>query len=474
MAVGDQVTSIADGDENRRICRERIRVYRNDWDDLLDAELSKQFVRETWERIKLMLDTSQNIFRRIVREICTVYKQPAVRELIVPSSESSSEPVEVPAYDALVQQTNLDWRMAEAHRLAKASWVCFLRPRIVPDTGEMRLDLITPDVAHVDLDQNDPLSIRGFGYLVQGRNKRGDAGEWWVYYTVEQIRYLDATGREVENPFSDDLDTTNPYGVIPVVPFFCASPTAEFWDLNWNKDAVRANYIIGVLNTYVNYLVKTQSFKQIAFTGQIGADVLSAISDPLYPLVLPEGATAATLDLNTQLMAIDSVVKGKVMAIANNYGISGENFNVTGSNMSGYALRISNRGLEEIRAADVVVASRTETELFNLMRLINNAEGGDDIPDGLKLRWNPSEIDYPPTPQEEQSRWEFEFRNGISNQVDYLIAKDPDLSREDAMVVLEQVKEESASLAPNKSVLETMFGEKEQTGPFGQKNVEGE
>jgi hypothetical protein len=35
--------------------------------------------------------------------------------------------------------------------------------------------------------------------------------------------------------------------VIPVVPFFSTAPSVEFWDTNWNKDAVRANYIIGVL-----------------------------------------------------------------------------------------------------------------------------------------------------------------------------------------------------------------------------------
>jgi hypothetical protein len=295
-----------------------------------------------------------------------------------------------------------------------------------------------------------------------------------VYYTADQIRYLDSTGREMENPFTDDLDTTNPYGVIPVVPYFCAAPTDEFWDLNWNRDAVRANYIIGVLNTYMNYLVKTQSFKQVTFTGAISQDVLSAISDPLYPFVLPEGSTAATLDLNTQLEAIDSVIKGKVMAIANNYGISSENFNVSGSLASGYSLKIANRALEEIREADKLVAAKTEKELFGLMRLIANQDGLGPISEDLELKWNPGEISYPPSMAEEQSRWEFEFRNGLSNQIDYLLDDDPEMSREDAMVILQRVKDESQELKPEKSVLDTMFGQEKPKKNEGEQDASQE
>lgn len=420
-----------------------------------------------------MLDTSQNIFRRIIRETCTVYKNGVVRELIRPSDTGGkAEPEEVPAYSDLLAQTNLDWKMAEAQRLAKAAWVCFLRPRVLPSNGEMRLDIITPDMAHVDLEQEDPMKMRGFGYYIRGKDKKGQEIECWVYYTDDQIRYLDGTGVEIENPFSDDLNTDNPYGVIPVVPFFCTAPTTDYWDLHWNKDAVRANYIIGVLNTYINYLVKTQSFKQIAFSGTVSAEVMSAISDPLFPLVLPEGATAATLDLNTQLASIDEVIKGKVMAIANNYGISNENFNVSGSIASGYSLKVANRTLEEIRQQDKAVASKTETELFKLMRLMNNTDGETDIPEDLELRFNPGEIEYPPSQQEEQSKWEFEFRNGIKNQIDYLIAADPELTREEAMKILDGVKKESKLLKPEKSVLETVFGQPQQQGRFGAKKEE--
>jgi hypothetical protein len=221
-----------------------------------------------------------------------------------------------------------------------------------------------------------------------------------------------------------------------------------------------------VLNTYINYLVKTQSFKQIAFSGTVGPDVLNAISDPLYPLVVPEGATAAVLDLNTQLAAIDQVIKGKVMAIANNYGISSENFSVTGTLASGYALKIANRSLEEIRTADREVARRVEDQLFVLTRLINNLEYPEPIPEELALDWDPGEIEYPASQAEEQGHWNFEFDNGISNAIDYLIEENPDLTREEAMVKLEMIRDENKKLKPEPSVLETVFGQGGKPNPF--------
>ncbi len=405
-----------------------------------------------------MLDTSQNVFRRIIRETSTVYKNGMKRELIRPVAKGKPQIVEVPAYAELVKQMELDWRMAEAHRLAKAAWVCFLRPRMMRSTGEMRLDLITPDIAHVDVSADDPMRMKGFGYLVDGVAKNGERKQSWVYYTAENVVYLDETGMEIKNPYSEDLDVENHYGVIPVVPMFTTAPTLQFFDLDWNRDAMRANYIIGVLNTYVNYLVKTQSFKQITFSGEVSSEVLSAIADPLFPIVLPTGAAAATLDLNTQLEAIDNVVKGKILAIAGNYGISPQNFNVTGDIASGYALRIANRSLEEIRAHDKIVVASCEQKLFDLIRLICEVDGDGEIPEDVELKLDPGEIEYPPSQGEEQSRWEFEFRNGISNAIDYLIEQNPDLTREEAMTQLQKVREESDQLKPETSVLEKVFG----------------
>jgi hypothetical protein len=124
-------------------------------------------------------------------------------------------------------------------------------------------------------------------------------------------------------------------------------------------------------------------------------------------------------------------------------------------------LRVANRALEEIREADLPVCAEVERQLFDMIRLVNNLDfAGDDIPEDVTLRWNPTEVAYPPTPEEEQADWTFKFENALASKVDYLIAHDPEMTREEAMEQLQQVKADNAALEPEKSPLDLMFGAK--------------
>ena len=456
-----QVTVIGDQEDRRQTLKARRLVYENDWDDILTGELRLQFVQETFQNIRLMLDTSQNIFRRIVREICTVYKMPSKRELI-----RSETVVDVPRWDELTEQLKLNQLMNEAHRSAKASTVSFLRCHYVETKKKMILEIIPPDFAQVDLDPDDPLTMTGFGFRVKRKTSMGEDVEGWIYYTREKIYFLDSGGMPIKNPFQDeptDPIVDNPYGIIPVVPFHATAPVKSFWRENWNKDAYRANILIGVLLTYMNFLVKTQSFKQLYFSAdKVSPDMLNAVLDPLFPLPLPTGTTAGTLDLNTRLEAIDGVIRAKIISIANNYGISPENFTITGNVQSGFALKVANRALEEIRDADKPIVHDVERELFNVLRTVNNVQGLTPIPDDLELKWNPGEISYPPTWEEEEARWTFEFTHGITNQIDYMMADDPELSRDGAKKLLLQIREENDEIKPKLNLADQLFKRKEK------------
>ena len=452
----NQITNIGDQEERRSKLRDRRLVYENDWDDLLTEELDRQFVPETAKNIKLMLDTSQNVFRRIVREICTVYKRPSVRELV-----RNDVTVESPRWDELVESLKLQWMLGEAHRLSKACTACFVRVHYVETKDKLILELIPPDYIQVDLDPDDPMEMTGCGFRVARKDRSGRNVEAWIYYTPEKLYFLDSTGVPIKNPFKgepEESEAENPYGIIPIVPFHATAPTKSFWRPNWNKDAYRANILIGVLLTYMNFLVKTQSFKQLYFSADsVSPDMLNAVLDPLFPLPLPSGTTAGTLDLNTRLEAIDSTIRNKVTAIANNYGISPENFSVSGNIQSGYGLRVANRALEEIRDADKVLAENVEQQLFRVIRTVNNVSGGQRIPEDVELRWNPGEISYPPSWEEEEAQWTFEMDHGIANQVDYLLSKDPDLTREEAIERLVMIREENDQIKPRLNLAEQLF-----------------
>ena len=455
--VGEQVLKIGDQDARRAMLADRLAVYENDWDDLLTTELRKQFVQETFDNIKLMLDTSQNVFRRIVREISMVYKMAGTRTL----TDADGNAIESDEWERLETDFNMDALLAEAHRISKAATMAFIRVRHIQSEGRLGLEIITPDQAHVVIGSDNPTRMDGFAYRVAGVDRAGKQITYWVYYTRDRILYVGEDGKQIDPPLGEwegNYDETNPYGMIPVVPFPCAQHTRSFWRLNWNKDAYRSNLIIGVLNTYMNYLVKTQSFKQVVISGSdVSKELLNAVSDPLYPWVLGQGTTATTLDLNTQLSAIDNVIRGKITSIANNYGISPENFTVSGNLQSGYAIRVANRALEEIREADIALCYIVEKQLFQVIRTVYNTIYEPGLPEDVDMQWNPGEIAYPPAWEEEEQQWRFEMEIGVKNQIDYLIARDPQLDRETAKRHISLICEENKEINPKPSLADALF-----------------
>jgi hypothetical protein len=430
----------------------RIKMYENDWDSLLNIYLQSQFTEKTYTQIAKCSDTSMNIFRRIVRDICTVYKQPAKRLL----------PAENKRWDELQKELKLDRLMMGAHRYAKAGSVSFLMVRAVPDTEKIVVRLLKPDCCWVEEDPEIPGEIIKFAYLVKIKKNERTVQDVWVTYTTETVSLCDKSGKVLsKNPFADGepVERENKYGMIPVVAFHAETPLDGFWNINYNKDAYEANLKIGMLNTYGNYLVKTQSFKQIVISAdQIDEELKGQILDPLFPLKLSPGATATTLDLNTRLEAIESYIRYKIFGIANNYGISSENFSLSRQRASGFAIKISNHALEEIREADIPLCTDVERDLYRIIAKVNNTErGAEELPDET-IQFTPGEVSFPEEWTTEQTRWEFEFSNGISNQIDYLLSRNPAMTRQDAQSRLAMIAEENKTVKPKKTALEVLSG----------------
>jgi len=475
------VARLKDGQNQRETLEKRVRMYENDWDDILTALVLSQFAPQTGADVVKMLDTSLNVFRRIVREICTVYKESATRTVRIGGVDQ-----DVPRYQQIVATSRLDVVMAEAHRLSKAATCSFILVRAVPDTDRIRYAILTPDRVWFRHHADDPMKLEAFAYRTS--YEKMEAGrlvdkEVWVYYTDNLRLFLDASGRELkENPFTGESmnsyevpetvdDDGNPlttvminprenkYNCIPVVPFPAVFPVGELIRENWNRDAYRANLTIGLYLTYEGYLVKTQSFKQIVLSGQnVGEDVKGNVLDPLNPLTLGPEAKAYTMDLNTNLTAIDSVIQGKVAAIANQYGVSMEQFRLTGTPASGFSLVVSNTALSEIRKADIPLCQMVEQEIYRVTARVNNIElptslipepSPDQKPTAqVGMFCDPGDVSFPKSWDEQQKQWQFEFDNAISNAIDYVIWKNDEATRESAKKQLLIVAAENAELQP--------------------------
>lgn len=419
--------------------KRRVKMLDNDWTDLLDEEIKAQFHEKTYPQVKKMLNSSMNIFRRIVREICSVYREPAERR-IAGASDAINEKLKALYTGLIVDQT-----MAVAHRYSKAGTICFVMVRQI-ESG-LFLRVLTPDQVYIETDDENLRKITVFAYVAEIKDNRGVKQKIWTVYTPEERYYANNTGKALSyDPRTGGAyDPANVYGIIPAVAFPAEFQILDFWSLNWNKDAYEANIKIGLMNTYLDYLVKTQSFKQITISADsVSDDVKGQILDPLFPLLLSGGGTAQVLDLNTQLAAIDQVIRGKVSAIANNYGISNENFSLTTQAASGFSLKIANQSLQDIRLADIPLCASVEQSLYKIIATMSD----DELPEDGVLTFNPGEVTWPEEWATERDRWEFEFENGLASPVDYLIANDPQLDRIEAGKIIKERQAEIKALKP--------------------------
>lgn len=426
----------------RAAIKNRVAMFDNDWSDQLDDELKKQFHEKTYGKIVKMADTSMNIFRRIVREICTVYREPAER-IVRDAPDNTQE-----AVAKLFAKMRIDQTMQVAHRYAKAATCSFIFVRAIAG-GRLVLRVLTPDQVYVETDQDDPTKMTLFAYQSDIVDSKGRPKAIWIAYTESERWYCDHKGKALDKDPRDDAeyDSANMFGVVPAVAFPAEFQVRDFWNESWNRDAFEANLKIGLLNTYMNYLVKTQSFKQITLNAdKVSEELKDQILDPLFPLVLSGQATASVLDLNTQLSSIDQVIRGKVAAIANNYGISNENFTLTTQAASGFSLKIANQALQDIREADIPLCASVEQALFRVI-----AKMSEGLPEDGELQFNPGEVSWPEEWTTEQARWEFEFKHGVSSPVDYLLKRDPQLDRAAAIKLIQERSEETKSLKPRVS-----------------------
>ena len=433
-------------------------MYDNNWKDDLEDVLRTQYIPETFKNIKLLKDVTANVFKRIVNQICTVYKEPAKRELM----NTSGNIVESEIWDKWKKDTMIDVVMQEAHRLSKADTVCYLHIRTSTKKDKIYLHVYTPDIVHVETDPEDKVTPISISYLFTYGEK-----QYWVYYSKDNRYYLDASGSMLEkDPRTKEVyEKENIYGIIPIVPFHAKIPVVKYYNEHWIESAYESTLNIGVVKTQSNYLIKYTSHKQIVLTGPVSEAVKKNIIDPVYPLVLDQDGSATTLDLTTgSLEANTKYIKELTVSIAGEFGISAESFAITGNVQSGFALKIKNTALEEIRIADIPISGMVEANIFTTFRIINNIDFPEQkIPEELVLRFNPGEIKFPEPWPEEQKRWEFRFKNGTANQIDFMISEDPQLSREDAEKKLVAIREETLRIKPTVSLVDQILGNQNQT-----------
>ncbi len=153
---------------------DRLALYSDDYEEIIRETLSTLFCKDNYERLKVHVNGSQNILKRVVNELSMVYKTEATRTLDVKSDR----------WEEIKDEAALDVRMKRANRLTNLLNEIIIKVSV--RGGKIVYDIITPDNCTVIQNEEDPTKISGLLWLRTYVNTPSS--------TVIEYEYMDDLG----------------------------------------------------------------------------------------------------------------------------------------------------------------------------------------------------------------------------------------------------------------------------------------
>lgn len=437
---------LAGNTERKNECVKRLDYYKGDQLDHLDNVLREQFKHP--EKLKLQKQFS-NITRRIINEVSVVYKRAPQRRLMVKGKPVEGEPTE--RFQKLYENACADVVLKKVNRYTNllqtvGVQVCWRNDRV-------ELDILTPDILNVVQNPQDPTAAsaviieQAFAdtVMLDSPGNPYGATKLFIAWTPEQHQVFDQSGVQRED--LANADGRNPYGIMPFVWFRAERPDGFFWN-EGGADLIVAQEAVNVKLTYLNQLIKMQSFSIAVFTGNPPEGVTV---DPTNYVVLPLPDAADKGQPDFKFVTPDPKIKEVLEAlaedvrrIADDWGLSMSNFTLSGSPSSGLSLKLQNVRLIERREDDLPLYNDYEKQLFNVMRRVHNTHCApkDKLPEDAEISVNFAELEFPEDPAAEDARWVTRINQNVVSRADWLRSIDPDIkSEEEAEKRLEEIAE---------------------------------
>tara|TARA_R110000824_G_scaffold175418_1_gene353813 strand:+ start:68 stop:1426 length:1359 start_codon:yes stop_codon:yes gene_type:complete len=371
-----------------------------------------------------------NMTRRLIDKISLVYKNPPERG------------IEDERYTDITIDKNFTMKKVE---------------RIHNLLGTIALQVIWKDDKFVYVprfmfepifDIDDRITPKGIIYPV---SKTSDSiyqtqEDEYVYWDNEQHFKFDSKG----NVIHINEDDLNPYGVLPFTFLQPNHQIDEFWNDGKGKDICNANRQIDVAMTMLQHHIR-KAGGQYVIQGQVDTNNIEL---GLNKVVVIDDGQMQNLNPNVSIQSIVDGIKFQLQQVAINHHISFD-FGLNGSK-SGVALKIENVSLLEQREDDVEKFNRFEKELYKVEQVISLTENNLSLPDDFSINY--SEIEFP-DPERERDDWEWKFKHGLADKIDYLMHYDPDglPTREDAEAYLAERRKSTTIVKEQGTNAENIF-----------------
>lgn len=405
---------------------DRMLIYHDDWQDLLDRVLQKQFHPDNYKNARISLDTSQNILKRVIQETSLVYKEAPTRT-IQRDGKTLEQGVD------LYNDVKKDVFMKKINRYMNLLNDVIIHVYWDDELERVGLKMLTPAVTSVVQDPEQPERAKAlfYDYDLIDTDSYGEE-KYCVYWDAENHFIFNKEKPAITKPPSENNpEKNNFYGELPFVFVHKQKIDGRFWNPTSGNDLVEGTVWNGVKKTGKNYLLKTQSFKQPYVTGEVKIPP-EMRTDPLTVwMVKGVNATMGTLDLMADFDKIDRAITKDANDYLATYGLSLESFSTTSVAVSGRALEVKNRGLRELREDQIEIFREVEQELLHKITIVNNYHNSKKIPEGLNLKIDFGEIDLYTDPMDLRTRAEWDLKKGIISPAQFYMTFNPDVKNED-------------------------------------------
>lgn len=349
-----------------------------------------------------------NVTKRIIDRISLVYMKPPRR---IYTKE-----------DTPLLLHHKDFKMQRAERMTNLLDGILIKPCVrFNDRNEQQIEY---DIIHdyEPIFDEDPLKPIAFTYPIATKDSvMDDTPMLYVYWDKDNTFTYDENGKIYTD--EDNPDMLNPYGVLPFVECWREGrPESSYMDTDASSDLIQTNTMINVAETNKNANIMFQSFGYIYVNGsQIEKDSMEVGADKISFL-----GVDGTMNIVTPPNTVDSITSSITTAykmLAQNYHID-ISFVEGTTAQSGVALKLRNQELQDERISDVIKWREVEKEIFELEKLMIAVDMGRDAGE-LEM------IDFEETTEilsdkEQREKWDWELSNGLIDQADILMQKDPD------------------------------------------------
>ena len=404
---------IKDSKDRRDKFNLRYKMYHDDYKKQVELKLGQIYRAFVELKLDVQINKNFNIFKRVINDISGAYTSKPTREFTNEEFKDMYSIGRVNKY------------MKRCEQYVNAFNDILLQVDYDEEKGKPKLIIRTPDKFVVEMDDND--NIVSIAYIV---GLTDSSTIRWAYWSEKEHYYIDETNGETNKvTIEGNEEKVNPYGILPFVVMQNGVRDYGFFDTTTGDDLADGTIDAAVHLTFLNHIIKSQSFKQLIGKGDNLQQLEGQVLDPLTILTLSgQNTDIDVLDLQSNYEQLWKTINDMASNLSIGYGVSPSQFTLSGDAQSGFALQLQNikRDTKVIESQDDF--TYYERELFEVLKVVSGKEGD------MTIDFPP--ITYPMSTQEKLDSISKGIDLALTSPQEELMKEDANLSEEEADTIV--------------------------------------